>query len=201
MQKGVSSKSARGSCGFSVQELKSIPVSMLQALFDLFHALEAGAAWPEALVFALVVCLPKTDGACTAFQIRPITILNRLHRCWARYRSTEIVKLLSSRLPPTIAGGFFPSHLVRTSPHCRDEFGTEALLRSDSPSSLEDARASRPINRSPFGVLEYKVQGTQISMPDDFTSTLKRTAKLRDTASPEGQLHQHKAASGYFGLA
>ena len=59
MLKGVSSKSARGSCGFSVQELKSIPVSMLQALFDLFHALEAGAAWPEALVFALVVCLPQ----------------------------------------------------------------------------------------------------------------------------------------------
>ena len=103
--KGVSCKSARGSCGFSVQELKSIPKFMLPALFDLFHALEAGAAWPEALVFALVVCLPKTDGACTALQIRPITILSRLYRCWARYRSTEIVEWLSSKLPPTIAGG------------------------------------------------------------------------------------------------
>ena len=106
MLKGVSSTSARGSCEFSVQELKSIPVSMLPALFDLFHArTEAGAARPEALVFAFVMCLPKTDGTCTALQICPITILRRLYRCWARYRSTEIVEWLSSKLPPAIAGG------------------------------------------------------------------------------------------------
>ena len=42
--KGVSCKSARGSCGFSVQELKSIPKSMLPALFDLFHARRGGLA-------------------------------------------------------------------------------------------------------------------------------------------------------------
>ncbi|CAE7544167.1 unnamed protein product, partial [Symbiodinium natans] len=103
--KGVSTKSARGSCGFTVKELKLIPASMLPALFELFHALEEGASWPESLVFAMVICLPKIEGSCTALQIRPITILSRLYRCWARYRSTEIAEWMSSKLPPTLAGG------------------------------------------------------------------------------------------------
>ena len=102
---GVSTKSARGSCGFSVKELRQVPASMLPALFDLFHALEDGASWPESLVFSMVVCFPKVEGSCTALQIRPITILSRLYRCWARYRSTEIAEWLSSKLPPTVAGG------------------------------------------------------------------------------------------------
>ena len=105
MLKGVSTKSARGSCGFSVQELKLIPDALLQPLFELFHAIEDGHSWPEALVFAMVMCLPKVEGPCTALQIRPITVLSRLYRCWARYRSSEIAEWLSSKLPPTLAGG------------------------------------------------------------------------------------------------
>lgn len=105
MLKGVSTKSARGSCGFSVQELKLIPDALLQPLFELFHAIEDGHSWPEALVFAMVMCLPKVEGPCTALQIRPITVLSRLYRCWARYRSFEIAEWLSSKLPPTLAGG------------------------------------------------------------------------------------------------
>ena len=105
MLKGVSTKSARGSCGFSVQELKLIPDALLQALFDLFHAMKDDHSWPEALVFVMVMCLPKVEGPCTALQIRPITVLSRLYRCWARFRSSEIVEWLSSKLLPTLAGG------------------------------------------------------------------------------------------------
>ena len=105
VMKGVSQKSARGSCGFSVKELQMIPPVMLRHLFDMFHALEEGSAWPEALVFSFVCCLPKVHGSCTALQIRPLTVLSRLYRCWARYRSTEIAEWMSGKLPISLAGG------------------------------------------------------------------------------------------------
>ena len=54
--------------------------------------------------FALVMCLPKVEGPCTALQIRPITVLSRLYR-WARYRSSETAEWLSFKLPPILAGG------------------------------------------------------------------------------------------------
>ena len=48
---------------------------------------------------------------------------------------------------------FFPSHLARTSPHCRDEFGTEACYRTRSAvTKIQLIDIFQLAEKTPFGV-------------------------------------------------
>ena len=102
---GVKKKSSRGTCAFSVTEMQALTDFHLEALFSIFHEIEAGAQWPVQWTTALVACLPKADGVPSALQIRPITIMSRIYRCWAKYRSALISDWLSPRVPDSLAGG------------------------------------------------------------------------------------------------
>ena len=57
----VSNKSARGSCAFTIKELRSMPKILTQWLFDIYHLIEKGERWPSSLVQARVVMIPKQD--------------------------------------------------------------------------------------------------------------------------------------------
>ena len=83
-----------------------MPIVLEEWLFLLFSMIEEGKInWPRYLTQARVVCLGKTDQLphCP-FQMRPITILSRLYRAWARYRSIQVITHLKSMLPPQVAG-------------------------------------------------------------------------------------------------
>lgn len=81
MLKGVNPRSARGSCGFSVEDLRIKRGPLLQWLFTLFRTAEAGDGWPSRLLQARVTLLAKTSEAPSdPLDTRPITVLSRLYR-------------------------------------------------------------------------------------------------------------------------
>ena len=101
----ISCKSARGCCGFSVKELRRMPSSLKSWLFDIFRIIENGCPWPKCLTFARVVMLPKSDSQPkVGTDLRPITILSRLYRTWAKYRATDALLHLSKIVPAQIGG-------------------------------------------------------------------------------------------------
>ena len=97
--------SARGSCGFTVAETRAFPTWILMLLFRLYETIEATTCWPESWLCAFVTMLPKCSQPGSALDFRPITILSRLYRQWARYKSISILVQLSQRIPNLIGGG------------------------------------------------------------------------------------------------
>ena len=104
--KQVKQRSARGSCNYTPRELLIMPIVLEEWLFMLLSMIEEGRIqWPRYLTTARVICLGKTEHLPTSpFQMRPITILSRLYRAWARYRSLQVIAHLQSLLPPQVAG-------------------------------------------------------------------------------------------------
>ena len=101
----ISCKSARGSCGFSVKELRKRPSKLTAWLFEIFRIIEDGCPWPKCLTFARVVMIPKGDSQPeVGTDLRPITILSRLYRAWAKYRASEALSHLSKLVPAQIGG-------------------------------------------------------------------------------------------------
>ena len=105
VHKNTNLKSARGSCGFTVAETRAFPTWILLLLFQLYELIETQAKWPDSWVCALTIMLPKTSEPNSALDFRPITVLSRLHRMRARYKSISILLQLSQRVPNLIAGG------------------------------------------------------------------------------------------------
>ena len=98
-------RSARGSCGFTVAETRAFPTWILMLLFRLYELIESTSCWPESWLCAFVTMLPKSFQPGSALDFRPITILSRLYRQWARYKSISILVQLSQRVPNLIGGG------------------------------------------------------------------------------------------------
>ena len=98
-------KSARGACGFSAQELLLLPPRLESWLFQFFDLIENGKAeWPKFLNIARVILLGKDDKVpVSPMNVRPITILPRLYRSWARFRALQVIQHLNGLLPPEIA--------------------------------------------------------------------------------------------------
>ena len=105
VHKSTNIKSARGSCGFSVAETRAFPTWLLLLLFQLYELIENQAKWPDSWVCAFTIMLPKTSEPNSALDFRPITVLSRLYRMWARYKSISLLLQLSQRVPNLIAGG------------------------------------------------------------------------------------------------
>ena len=105
VHKSTNIKSARGSCGFTVAETRAFPTWVLLLLFQVYELIEAQAKWPDSWVCAFTVMLPKTSEPNSALDFRPITVLSRLYRMWARYKSISLLLQMSQRIPNLIAGG------------------------------------------------------------------------------------------------
>lgn len=103
--KKVSNKSARGADAFTAKELTVIPTSLQEWLFDLFQVIEREGQWPTRLTEAKVVMLAKGNKpALGPLECRPITILSRIYRCWAKIRSEEVIRHLVQAVDVETAG-------------------------------------------------------------------------------------------------
>ena len=103
--KGVKLKSARGSCGFSMKDLQTMPDHLVERLFELYRAIENGMQWPEKLTLARVAMLAKPgEDNHGALSVRPITIVSVLYRMWSRYRSLQVIQHLGASVPAQIGG-------------------------------------------------------------------------------------------------
>lgn len=103
--KGTKKRNMRGSCKFSTIELQRIPDCLLNMLVDLYRAIESGHKWPEQWMTALVIFLPKVEEACRPEDLRPITVISKLYRLWARMHALQVIEWASRNVAPLIGGG------------------------------------------------------------------------------------------------
>eukprot|EP00438_Fugacium_kawagutii_P024655 Skav213934 [mRNA] locus=scaffold2679:137352:142349:+ [translate_table: standard] len=104
--KQVKRKSARGSCGYTPNELLQMPCGLTEWILRILMAIEEELAdWPAPLMIARVCMLNKGETApAHPLQVRPITITSKIYRNWARYRALQVLSILGNRLPPSLAG-------------------------------------------------------------------------------------------------
>ena len=105
-------KSARGSCGFAVGEMRCLPSWCLEQLFQLFRLIDEVSVWPAMWLYAFTIMLPKVSVPESPLDLRPITILSRIYRQWSRFKAVALLVGLSSKIPNSIAGGTATSSLM-----------------------------------------------------------------------------------------
>ena len=87
---------ATGPCGWSRADMLNMADHHVQAVLDLFTALESGAAWPQQLSVGLIHCLQKSEDNVTANGFRPITVMSMWYRVYASLRSGQILAQLAT---------------------------------------------------------------------------------------------------------
>ena len=96
---------SKGMCGFSRRELHSLPDDILKDLLDILRDISQGAGWPEILVSAKTVFIPKTSGVQTADSVRPITVFSLLFRCWSKILTRRLLTSWKQHFPTSVGGG------------------------------------------------------------------------------------------------
>lgn len=95
--------SAPGPDGWHNTELKMLPDQAIAELVKIFsHPSFRG--YPEGMMTARVVSLPKIDDPIQASQTRPITILPSLFRLWTATFSRLVLRAADHTMPPEITG-------------------------------------------------------------------------------------------------
>lgn len=98
-------KSARGADGFTTMDLRKLPACLWQLLCRFFETIEVqGGQWPERWTLAKTLCLPKSEVPKSPMDVRPITILCKTYRLWAKIRGKQIANHLGSMVPATVGG-------------------------------------------------------------------------------------------------
>ena len=103
--KKTSNRSMRGADKWSMKEVKALPVTLLHCLVDIFRYIEKEGNWPDTWVTAWVLFIPKEEEALGPESLRPITILSRLYRCWARCHALQVLQWATDNVAPRIGGG------------------------------------------------------------------------------------------------
>ena len=103
----IKAKKARTSSGFdgvTLQDLRCMPESVLQAFCDLFSTAESTGHWPNQLVDGRVISLAKVSSPSSPSDFRPITVFSLLYRCWSSFHARKALQHLDPILPDTLFG-------------------------------------------------------------------------------------------------
>ena len=101
--RGAKPKSARGADGFSTRDCRLMKGQVLTWLLKILQKIELGHNWPSQWCIAKITVLSKGQESKSPLDIRPISILAKLYRMWARLRSIEVLQHIGSMLPPQVA--------------------------------------------------------------------------------------------------
>ena len=178
-------RSARGSCGFSVREIRNIPEWLLIILFKIFTAIETEGTWPQNWVFAFTVLLPKTENPSNAMDLRPITILSRVYRQWSRYRAIALIAGLTKLVPNTVAGGTSRMSALLLAGHVQDMLEDEDNLKSLCGLTVDIVKCYNTIPRYPLALFMMKL-GWPVKIIKAYMSALymmRRTFLVLNSAS------------------
>ena len=94
---------ATGYCGFSPEELKTLPEASVQHLAQLFAKCE-GCGFPRHLAQATVHVLAKVDEPLHIGQGRPITVYATIYRLWSSAAARSILRQWATWLPASVRG-------------------------------------------------------------------------------------------------
>ena len=102
--KAMRSTSAPGACGFTVPEVKMLPLAAVRHLvLFLPHSLPFGL--PTFLLTGRVNVLAKVPDPTGYTDGRPICILPVLYRLWTSVCCKQLLRVWSARMPPGVCGG------------------------------------------------------------------------------------------------
>ena len=94
--------SMRGTCGWSVCELRSLPPCVVSPLLRIFKAIEVTATWPRQLQQWLVVLLRKEEGIPEWNSVRPISVASVVYRVWSKIRTRQMMEICQVHALPTV---------------------------------------------------------------------------------------------------
>ena len=98
-------RSARGADGITTMDLRKLPLSLWDIMCKIFRHIEMkGGDWPNLWAFAKTLCLPKSETPKSPMDVRPITILSKTYRLWAKIRGKQIAQHLAEMVPATVGG-------------------------------------------------------------------------------------------------
>ena len=98
------SRSATGSCGFAVKELKILPDAAIRHLALLCNqAVKFG--FPDFMLHGRVNVLAKVDSPQGFNDGRPICVLSTIYRWWSSVLCTQLLKFWAPKMPPSLMGG------------------------------------------------------------------------------------------------
>eukprot|EP00438_Fugacium_kawagutii_P032564 Skav217938 [mRNA] locus=scaffold1737:126699:129917:- [translate_table: standard] len=102
----MNSQTARGACGWSVDELKALPIECISKLITAFD-LVLPHGLPAHLMRARTIPLSKKPNSQRVEHTRPITILGVLYRLWSKITTKQVLSHWSYTFPASITG-FLP---------------------------------------------------------------------------------------------
>ena len=103
--KGTKKRNMRGSCKFSTVELQKLPDDLIEKLVNILRLVENGACWPTQWMTAFVIFLPKVEDSHKPSELRPITVISKIYRLWARMHALQVITWASANVAPLIGGG------------------------------------------------------------------------------------------------
>eukprot|EP00973_Karenia_brevis_P059281 8252884-Karenia_brevis.AAC.1 len=104
----MSSSASKGVDGWAVDELKQLPLPVLELLADLLNQIQDSGRWQGALERALVTMIGKGEGQAPS-AMRPITVMSVIYRLWA-LRRLQDMKSWQEAWAPASMHGFRPGH-------------------------------------------------------------------------------------------
>ena len=99
----MKSKSAAGCDGWRVDELKRLPVPLLDRLASLFNVIEDTGAWPKALTVGIISLISKGEGT-SPLKLRPVGIMSVIYRLWASTRVADVMTWQETWLDNSLHG-------------------------------------------------------------------------------------------------
>ena len=198
--KSSKSNSARGVDGWHMDEIKTLPHSVIQELANLF-AHHEGAAFGKQDTQVITIPMGKIDNPTQPSQTRPITLLGMLYRLWSKVSSKILLRQLQHTLPESIIG-FVPGRSMQLA-MLKQQFAFEQLHQSPgSPIhwegvTLDIVKCFNAIARLPasYAMAKIGIPNTWIQFWSDSINQTQRFWKIHEqlwegtsttTGCPEG---------------
>ena len=104
LQEVARAKKATAGCldGWAWNEVKALPLPCFSGLAILLELVESTGTWPQGLLDAYIVMIPKADGDSTPLGQRPLSVLPVVYRLWASLRLGHLRECVEAWLPKSV---------------------------------------------------------------------------------------------------
>ena len=106
---------ARGPDNWSNEDLKALPLILVEQLCEVFKAALEQGTWPVSLLESTVALLPKEEVVQSLDDTRPVTALSAVYRIWSRIITRKFLHNAHAFLPSSIQGSRQQASSVRYS--------------------------------------------------------------------------------------